>query len=85
MFLHFCFKLKMANDRRQTIIEFDCLNLSEIGRRFKNMITSASGGAGSLVYLLSISSVPDVTSSATNKIGIMERFGDACIKNAKRK
>ena len=36
MFLYFCFKLKMANARLPTIIEFDSLNLPEIGRRFKN-------------------------------------------------
>ena len=36
MFLYFRFKIKMANARRPTIIEFDSLNLPEIGRRFKN-------------------------------------------------
>ena len=36
MFLYFCFKIKMENARRPTIIEFDSLNLPEIGRRFKN-------------------------------------------------
>ena len=53
----------------------------------KTIITSASGGAGSLVYFLSIESVLDATSSATNKIVIMsmERFEDAYKNNAKRK
>ena len=36
MFLYFYFKIKMANARRPTIIEFDSLNLPDIGRRFKN-------------------------------------------------
>ena len=36
MFLYFCFKTKMANARRPTIIEFDSLNLPEIARMFKN-------------------------------------------------
>ena len=85
--MYFCFKIKMANARRPTIIEFDSLNLPEIGHRFKNNNYECIRWCREFGLLAIIRSALDVTSSATNKIVIMsmERFGDACKNNAKRK
>ena len=88
MCLYFCFKIKMANARRLTIIELDSLNLPEIGRRFKNNNNECIRWCREFDLLaINLICPCDVISSATNKIVIMSmaRFGDACKNNAKRK